>query len=106
MDPTARTFLAGLSLLTALALADVLLSGWIMELGGSELNPVMAPFVSDPALFLCMKSLAIAGIGLIALLARRFHREGHRLVLLTSAAIFSQVVAWNVLLVLFRFGLY
>ena len=90
--PTARWVMA--AALVSLNLLDVITTKLILGAGGAEANPIMRPFIHDPAApFLMKLSLAI-GIGMLLLKAPRESRFADRAVLL-AIGIYAVVIGWN-----------
>ncbi|MDH7594276.1 MAG: DUF5658 family protein [Methanomicrobiales archaeon] len=87
-----------LLILGALAVMDIMTSSWIIQLGGTELNILMAPVAGEPLSFLVVKSIYLVGLILLVRVSGRFHPYGPVAVLLTACGVTMQGVVWNSLL--------
>jgi len=90
--PVARWVMA--AALISLNLLDIVTTKLILRAGGSEANPLMKPFVDDPAApFLLKLSVAFA-IGVLLLKAPRHSKLADRTVL-AAIGVYTLVIGWN-----------
>lgn len=80
--------------LVSLNLLDVITTKLILRAGGSEANPIMQPFVSDPIAAFAIKLGMAVGVAVLLLRAPRTSRLADRAVLLAIGA-YTAVIGWN-----------
>ena len=91
------TFLGFLSVILAgLFLADVITTALILEMGGSELNPLMIDIVSHPWLHSVVKFIAALLVIAVACYTERLKKNAGAAILFIACSIFLLVVAHNV----------
>ncbi len=95
-DRTIKLRIGLLWLLVALNIADVFSTATVLERGGRELNPVMAPIVGSWVVSLGAKLLVIALMWTAALRAPVRSRSAS-IMLATGATFYAGVVIWNLL---------
>ncbi len=82
-------------LLSCLSWLDVITTRFGLEQGYQELNPVLAPYVGEPAFFLLIKFLGIILILILAIISRWITPSGDHVVLTSVCGINLLPVAWN-----------
>jgi hypothetical protein len=80
--------------LLSLNLLDVVTTKLIIEAGGSEANPVMAPIVDHPYAAYALKLSMAVGVGVLLLKAPRSSRLADRAVL-AAIGVYMLVIGWN-----------
>jgi Domain of unknown function (DUF5658) len=90
--PVARWVMA--AALLSLNLLDVVTTKLILQAGGSEANPVMAPLVDHPYGAYALKLSMAVGVGFLLLKAPRSSRLADRAVL-AAIGIYMLVIGWN-----------
>lgn len=81
--------------LLGLNLLDVVVTKWILQRGGTEMNPVMRPIIRDPAAPLVVKLLVATLVGALLLASPRNSRFADRAMVVVVVA-YAVVVAWNI----------
>ncbi len=79
-------------MLFVLNVADYLLTMWALNLGGIELNPIMAPIISTP--WTPFLKVAVVGV-LCYLVAKRLRFTPGVVVLVAVMGFYTLVVVWN-----------
>ena len=91
------TFLGFLSIVLAgLFLADVVTTALILEMGGSELNPLMIDIVGHPWLHSVVKFIAALFVVAVACYADHIKKNAGAVILIIACSIFLVVVAHNI----------
>lgn len=91
--PVSRWLMA--AALLGLNLLDVLVTKWILQHGGTEMNPVMRPLIHDTAAPLVVKLLVATLVGVLLLASPRHSRFADRAMAVVVVA-YAVVVAWNI----------
>jgi hypothetical protein len=81
--------------LISLNLLDVITTKLILRAGGSEANPVMAPFVHGPVAAYALKLSMAVGVAVLLLKSPPTSRLADRAVLL-AIGVYTAVIGWNI----------
>ena len=87
-----------LSLITlfgSLSIVDVVTTSFVLQQGGREMNLFLAPFASDPALFIAVKATGFFLILGIAIFNRWVMERGEQVVLATVSGMSVVPALWN-----------
>ncbi|MDD1675530.1 MAG: DUF5658 family protein [Methanomicrobiales archaeon] len=82
-------------LFASLSWIDIITTSIGIRNGFQELNPYLAPYVQDPALFLLIKFVGLSLIIMFAILSRWINPRGDHVLLVTVCGINLIPAFWN-----------